>query len=260
MIELERTAQVWGVCGNLGGGKTLTAVSMAVEAIRSGYYVVTNITLDISLLSREIPWADKLYRHIIVRDEQYDEQGNLVKCDDFNPFTIPSGSPRGTVGGKRVLVILDECAEWFDQYSNLKSRSISRVMSWLRHSSKRSQDVVFIVQRREYLNKSFRILVSRWVSVDDLAVWRVPAIKIHLPFMSGFCMASVFDKVGNRVSSPCLIRKDYYGRFYNTAECLSTFGGVSAEYSLPSREFKFPFFWFFLWLGSCVLLASLYAI
>ena len=43
MIPLEKTSQVWGICGNLGGGKTLTAVSMAVEAIRSGYFVVSNV-------------------------------------------------------------------------------------------------------------------------------------------------------------------------------------------------------------------------
>ena len=110
MIPLEKTAQVWGICGNLGGGKTLTAVSMAVEAIRMGYYVVSNVTLNIPLLEKSIPWACNLYQHIVVRNEEYDEQGNLIKQDDFNPFTIPSGSPRGSDGGKRVLVILDECA------------------------------------------------------------------------------------------------------------------------------------------------------
>lgn len=207
MIPLEKTAQVWGVCGNLGGGKTLTAVSMAVDALYAGYYVVSNVSLNIGELVKVIPWADKLYQHIVVRNEVWDENGNLLKSDDFNPFTIPSGSPRGTSGGKRVLVILDECAEWFDQYSNLKSKSISRVMSWLRHSSKRSQDVVFIVQRREYLNKSFRILVSRWISVDDLAVWRVPfskcvfllwAVSAWLTFLIKLC--NVFVRLSLLVS------------------------------------------------------------
>lgn len=250
MIPLEKTAQVWGICGNLGGGKTLTAVSMAVDAIRSGYYVVSNVTLNLGELSKEIPWCDKLYQHIVVRDEQYNENGDLIKCDDFNPFKIPSGSPRGTNGGKRVLVIIDECAEWFDQYSNLKSKSVSRVMSWLRHSSKRSQDVVFIVQRREYLNKSFRILVSRWISVDDLAVWRVPVLKMKIPFMDGFCMANVFDKTLSRIRPTVFVKKSYYGRFYSTSECLSTFGGVSAEYQIPDRVYRFPWFYFLLWVAS----------
>lgn len=258
MIPLEKTAQVWGICGNLGGGKTLTAVSMAVDAIKSGYYVVSNVTLNIDELKKEIPYCDKLYTHIVVRNEEYDDNGNIVKCEDFNPFTIPSGSPRGSHGGKRVLVILDECAEWFDQYSNLKSKSISRVMSWLRHSSKRSQDVVFIVQRREYLNKSFRILVSRWVSVDDLAIWRVPYLKMRLPFMGGFCMANVFDKSLQRIRPVTFVKKSYYGKFYNTAECLSNFGGVSAEYDIPQKVYGFPFLYFFAWLASFFILIFLY--
>lgn len=254
MIELEKTAQVWGICGNLGGGKTLTAVSMAVESIRSGYFVVSNVTLNIPLLEKSIPWAGKLYQHIVVRNEEYDDKGNLIKCDDFNPFTIPSGSPRGSHGGKRVLVILDECAEWFDQYSNLKNRQISRVMSWLRHSSKRSQDVVFIVQRREYLNKSFRILVSRWVSVEDLAVWRLPVLRVRLPFMSNFCMANVYDKTGARIRPVTVINKLVYGKYYSTAECLSIFGGVSAEYEIPTKNYLFPVWYFLLWLATCLLL------
>lgn len=258
MIPLEKTAQVWGICGNLGGGKTLTAVSMAYEAIRSGYFVVSNVTLNLDVLRSEIPWCDKLYQHIIVRNDEYDDQGNLVKSEDFNPFTIPSGSPRGTQGGKRVLVILDECAEWFDQYSSLKSKSISRVMSWLRHSSKRSQDVVFIVQRREYLNKSFRILVSRWVSVDDLAIWRIPYLKMKLPFMGGFCMANIFDKTLSRIRPTVFISKSRFGRYYSTSECLSTFGCASVEYEVPRRDFGFPFLYFVCWVASWLSLIFLY--
>ena len=46
-IPLERTAQLWGISGNLGGGKTMTAVQFAVNAIRDGYFVVSNITLNV---------------------------------------------------------------------------------------------------------------------------------------------------------------------------------------------------------------------
>lgn len=253
MIELERTSQVWGICGNLGGGKTLTAVSMAYHAMRMGYFVVSNVTLNLDKISLTIPDCKQLYMHIVVRDEQYNDNGDLVKSEDFNPFTIPSGSPRGTTDGKRVLVILDECAEWFDQYSNLKSKSISRVMSWLRHSSKRSQDVVFIVQRRDYLNKNFRILVSRWINVEDLAVWRLPLLHIRVPMMGGYVMAQTFDKVGNISQSLKFISKSRYGQYYDTAECLSNFGGKSAQYTLKRKQTNY-FVWFvLLWIVSQLL-------
>ena len=239
MIQLEHTAQVWCIYGNLGGGKTLTAVSMAYHAMQQGYFVVSNVSLDIVAIERYIPNARQLYQHIVVRDDKYDDAGNLISSVDFNPFSIPSGSPRGHGGGKRVLVILDECAEWFDQYVSGKSPVVQRVMSWLRHSSKRSQDVVFVVQRRDYLNKSFRILVSRWIYVDDLAVWRIPVFKLHLPFFSDFCVALTYDKADNRVQPAKLIRKSVFGRFYDTAECLATYYGASAQeydYVRPVRS------------------------
>ena len=255
MIELEKTAQVWCIYGNLGGGKTLTAVAMAVDALRQGYFVVSNVTLKLDELRREMPWVDDMYMRVTVREEVWNyETGDLISRKDLNPFTIPSGSPRGSGGKKRVLVILDECAEWFDQYSNMKDKGISRVMSWLRHSSKRSQDVIFIVQRREYLQKNFRILVSRWVCVDDLAVWRVPFLKMHLPFMGWACLARVFDKVGNRIQPLCLVKKSYYGKFYDTAENLSTFGGESFEYHIPPKVSTFPALALFFWLATLILL------
>ena len=61
MIEFENTSQVWCIVGNLGGGKTMTAVSMAYEAFRLGYYVVSNVTLNMDLISQEFPWANSLY-------------------------------------------------------------------------------------------------------------------------------------------------------------------------------------------------------
>lgn len=252
MIELEDTAQVWCICGNLGGGKTLTGVSMAVQSMFRGYYVVSNVTLNLDNLRVILPQCDKLYQHITVRNEEYDDDGNLLSSVDFNPFSIPSGSPRGTVNGKRVLVLLDECAEWFDQYSNARSNIMKRVRSWLRHTSKRSQDVIFIVQRREFLHKEFRSLVSRWVSVDDLNVWRMPFLHLKIPFCSSFCMANVFDRANIRVQSTQLISKVKYGRYYNTSECLSNFGGKSYEYEVPDMRVKFRWGFLIAYIASII--------
>ena len=198
--QLERTAQVWAITGNLGGGKTLTAVAMAYEAMKKGYFVVSNVRLNTEIMKKSIPYVEDLYMHIEVQSEDVDENGNLIVREQFNPFDLPAGSPRGTRNPKRVLVILDEVAEWFDQYSNAKSVLLQRVMSWLRHSSKRNQDVFFIVQRREYLQKNFRLLISRWLICDDLATWRIPVVKIHIPFMADWCMARTFDRAGKIIN------------------------------------------------------------
>lgn len=240
MIELERTAQLWGITGNLGGGKSLTAVHFAVNAMRSGFFVVSNITLDMDKLVLDFgDYMKQLYQHVSLDDP------------GFDPFKLPCGSPRGSGGGKRVLVILDECAEWIDQYSSAKDPRIQRLWSWLRHSSKRSQDVFIIVQRPDYLNKVVRILISRWIWVNDLAVWRLPVLKMRVPFCGGLVMRNIYDKLGNRIGAVSCISKSRWGRYYNTAECLNSDGSqYTAEYAPPARPDRRPVFYALLYLAS----------
>lgn len=241
MIELEKNALVWGVIGNLGGGKSLSAVAVAVHSIRCGYMVVSNITIDIDKIVTDynIPWARGLYQKISLDDPTFD------------PFKLPCGDPRGSGGKKRVLVILDECAEWFDQYTSAKDGRVQRLLSWLRHSSKRSQDVILVVQRQEYLNKSVRILVARWIWVDDLAVYRMPYLKIRFPFMSGYVMQNVFDRAGLKVGSVQFLAKKHYGSFYNTAECLNLDGSTyNFVYEVPPEKQPLYLFVYLLWLAS----------
>lgn len=220
-MQLERTAQVWGICGNLGGGKTLSAVELAVKAIASGYYVCTNIELLHDRLAEYVgaSRASALYQRVSV--------------DDDDPMTWPCGDPRGSGGSRRVLVILDEVAEWFDQYSGT-SAPVRRFLSWLRHSSKRGQDVILVVQRKDYLAKSLRILVSRWIWVEDLAVWRIPKFRIRVPFCSGFIMRYVSDRLGNSIQPVEFSRKAVWGRFYVTSQMLA--GSLGTVYEMPKEE------------------------
>ena len=219
MIKWEKTSQVWGITGNLGGGKTLSGVCMAVDALERGWFVVTNVELDYDALSARLGYDSR-------------QMVRQVDMDDDDPMTWPAGSPRGSGGKKRVVVLLDEVAEWFDQYSST-SQKVKGFLSWLRHTSKRSQDVVLIVQRKEYLAKSLRILVARWVWCEDLAVWRIPVLKIHLPFCGGLVMRTVHDRIGNVLQTMDTIRKREYGRYYSTAQCLVSGAGEAEEYGTP---------------------------
>lgn len=241
MIDLERTAQLWGITGNLGGGKTLTAVQFAVESMRMGFFVCSNITLDIDRICLFYgEFCRTLYKRISLDDPLFD------------PFKLPTGSPRGSGGKKRVLVILDECAEWIDQYSSAKNPSIARFWSWLRHSSKRSQDVFIIVQRPDYLNKVVRILISRWIWVNDLAVYKLPYLRIRIPFCSGYVMRNIFDGSSrNRIGGISLASKSHWGMFYNTAECLNATGAeLNYEYVVPTRPKSSHALLYFIYLFS----------
>lgn len=240
MLELEKNALVWGVSGNLGGGKTLTTVYFMVNAISQGYMVVTNITLDIDRICHDYgEWCRNLYLHVSLDGENY-----------VDPFDFPTGDRRGSGGRRRVIVVFDECAEWFDQYVNAKEPKIQRLWSWIRHSSKRSQDVFLIVQRPEYLHKVLRILVARWIMVDDLAVYRLPYLRAKLPFMGGFIVARPFDRSGLRVGGCSFVRKVKWGRYYDTAECLNSEGAKKDYvYSAPPVEVNLKP-WVILWLVS----------
>lgn len=237
MISLDPSPLVWGITGKLGGGKSLSAVSLAYYGLSRGFFVVSNITLDIDVLSLSLgSYVKKLYKHFSFEDP------------DFDPFDLPAGSPRGSGGNKRVLVIMDECAEWIDQYSNLKDPRISRFNSWLRHSSKRSQDVILIVQRLEYLNKSVRLLISKWLIVDDLRVYRLPIVKCVIPFCGGLCMQRVFDGNKRLLQGPCLVSKSFFGKFYKSSECLNSYGATHLyEYEMPHvNKPSFAFYLLFL--------------
>lgn len=219
-MQLESTAQIWGITGNLGGGKTLSAVEMAVRAMASDMFVVTNIDLRMDQVSSVLGnRARALYRRID------------LATDDPNDW--PCGDPRGSGGRRRVLVILDEVAEWFDQFS-AASPSVRKFLSWIRHSSKRGQDVFLIVQRREFLAKSLRILVARWVIVEDLAVWRLPILKCRVPFAGGLVMRWVGDRLGNKIQPLEYSRKARWGRFYTTSQLLA--GTMAMPYEIPPRD------------------------
>lgn len=244
MLELDRNALVWGITGNLGGGKSLTATYFMVNAIRNGFFVVSNITLSVDKIG---PWASNLYLHV-----DFDE--------GFDPYKLPCGDPRGSGGRRRVLVVFDECAEWFDQYANAKDPRIQRLWSWLRHSSKRSQDVFLIIQRPEYLHKVLRILIARWLVVDDLAVWRIPLCKMRLPFCSGLCVCRPYDRSGQRIGHAYFISKSKWGRFYNTAECLNSDGAqFNSVYQVPDmgRKSTIPF-WVLYFISLFFLFSMLY--
>lgn len=229
MINLERSALVWGVVGNLGGGKTLSSVALGVQSMLAGYMVVSNVTFNMDQVASDYnsPWVKKLYMHISLDDP------------DFDPFKLPCGDPRGSGGDRRVIVILDEVAEWIDQYSNAKDPKIKRLWSWLRHTSKRSQDIVIICQRQEYINKVVRTLIARWIWVDDMAVWRIPKLRCRLPFCKSLVMQRVYDRLGNMIGAVSWLKKSRWGRYYNTAECLNSTGAAyNAVYDLPKVKYS----------------------
>lgn len=201
-----RTANVYGIYGHLGGGKSLTAVEISLWALRLGWSVTSNIEL------KNIP---------------SDCKGAYRFLEDFEGvdfWSLPCGAPRASPSSFRSCIIIDECAEFFDQYS-ANSPVLRSFLSWLRHSSKRGQFVFLIVQKPEFIAKSLRLLISKWIICDDMYQFRLPIFKVKIPFTGDLVARRVFDRMGNLLSRGFnFANKRDIGRFYNTAQSIAIEG------------------------------------
>lgn len=217
-----RTANVYGVYGHLGGGKTLTAVEIMVYALQRGFRVVSNIQL------RNHPNPELF---------QFIENFEGV---DF--WSLPCGAPRGSPDPYRTCIVIDECAEFFDQYSS-SSPYLKSFMSWLRHSSKRGQLVFAIVQKPEYIAKSLRLLINKWIMCDDMRQYRMSSLRIPLPFLFGYVRRLLLDRYGNVISRGMnLADKKVIGYYYDTAQSIAVAGKTNtyvSTYVKPPKKHHF---------------------
>ena len=202
----KRTANVYGIYGHLGGGKTLTAVEIMLFALKTGWSVTSNVQLE-NLPTSQVP--------------------NFHFVQDFNStdfWKLPCGAPRGSGDSYRSVICIDECAEFFDQFSST-SEQVKRFTSWLRHSSKRGQIVLLIVQQPEFIAKSLRLLVHKWIVCVDMAQFRLPVLRMGLPFTSDYVWRRMFDRYGNLISRGWnMASKQQIGYFYDTSQSIAVEG------------------------------------
>lgn len=216
------TANVYGIYGHLGGGKSLSAVEISIWALKLGWTVVSNIRLYN---------IDKYKSHFHLIDD--------LTSLDF--WSLPCGAPRGSRDKFRVVIVIDECAEFFDQFSST-SPVLKNFLSWLRHSSKRGQFVFLIVQQPEFIAKSLRLLVNKWIVCFDMAQYRLPMIRLKIPFTRHLVARRIFDKYGNLISRGANFADKYLiGHYYDTAQSIAV-RGRSYNYRKSSDDSTPDFF------------------
>ena len=226
-IEM-RTANVYGIYGHLGGGKSLTAVEIMLHFLKLGHTVVSNI---------------QLFHHPNPDHFKFVEDFSTVDW-----WKLPCGAPRGSSDPYRVAIVIDECAEFFDQYSGA-SYQVKQFLSWLRHSSKRGQFVFAIVQKPEFIAKPLRLLINRWIMCDDMEQFRLPFLRLKLPFLAQYVRRLMFDRYGNLISRGTnFADKALIGYYYNTAQSIALQGREN-DYHQQTHQRPQPYGRLFLLLS-----------
>ena len=180
----------------------MTAVELSLNFLRHGWSVTSNI-----LIRSQSP------KYRFIEDFQ-----------DVDFWSLPCGAPRGSDDPYRSVIVVDECAEFFDQYSS-NSPYLKSFLSWLRHSSKRGQFVFLIVQKPEFISKSLRLLINKWIVCDDMEQFRLPYFKCRIPFTKGYVARRIFDRYGNLLSRGFnFASKSDIGRFYDTSQSIALQG------------------------------------
>lgn len=193
-----RTASVYGIYGTLGGGKSLTAVDIMLGFLARGDVVYSNI---------------RLYN----LSDRLQSQFHYFDAEGFDYKQIPYGGLRGSKDKRRVCIVIDECAEYLDQFSSTSTYT-KEFCSWLRHTSKNGQFVFLIVQSPDFLVKSVRLIVANWICCVDLAQFVLPLARIRIPFTRNLVWRRVFDRRFNLISRGWdTIDKRFYGQFYKTS-------------------------------------------
>lgn len=161
---------IYIITGHLGAGKTLLAVSMAIERyLRQGKRVASNMTLNLDASMPAASRATAVKLPFIPKQEHLDALGKGY--DDS----------QGYDESKFGLVLLDEAGSWLNSrdWSDKDRRGL---FTWLTHARKYGWDVALIVQDFEALDAQVRrSICETFVKCSRLDRVKVPVLGISLP-------------------------------------------------------------------------------
>lgn len=143
------------VSGKVGNGKSAHVVGMICRHLRAGGIVATNMTL----------FRDKIKYHW---GRNVLSWQILELTAEADPRKIPRGDFRGTPGARKVLVVLDECLNWFASSESKSDPRKETWGEWLRQSDKLGQNVIFIAQEFNRAAKWLRELAQIQIDIRNL--------------------------------------------------------------------------------------------
>lgn len=211
-----------GIIGRMSGGKTYFAVELMLGALATGHCVVTNVILNCQAVSSFLGVPCVQWKRLYFRLVESNPKGfNVLLQSDYDSF--PTGSPRGTPSydARLVYIVLDEVSSIFDSMIHSSDSNIQKVATWARHSHKRGQELVLIMQFANELHKRLRVHINEYVNCSNSGTWRLPLVGWRLPGpLRHFSVRSRYaddceTRIGN--NSWVLFDPRIY-RCYNTAQ------------------------------------------
>lgn len=139
---------VYFLCGGLGSGKSLMAVSKMAEKLERGLPVATNINLDLERLV-EPAWPSP----VVYRLPDFPTGDDLYSLGE-----VPQGGNEDANG----LVVLDEAGLYLNARDwNDKGRR--QGLEWFLHSRKLGWDVILLTQSFGMVDKQIRESIGEYV-------------------------------------------------------------------------------------------------
>lgn len=210
-----------GIIGHMSGGKTYFAVEQILKFLFYGHPVVTNIRLQCRYVSDYlgipcIQWK-QLYFYLCDKPSKYHE----LQISSYESY--PTGSPRGSSDYDLRLcyIVLDEVSSIFDSMIHASDSNIQKVATWARHTRKRGQELLLVMQFASELHKRLRVHITEYISCNNSNNLRIPLLGTGLPwFMRNMSVRQRFlsdleTPIG--VSEWFVFRPEVY-RCYNTAQ------------------------------------------
>lgn len=234
----------------MSGGKTYTAVTDMLFRLSGGHQVCTNIRLNCrsvtSFLGTScINWKKNYF--YLTEDKEELKQFHALSLSDYKNY--PLGSPRGSLTYDRdmVYIYLDEVSSVFDSITHSSQSEIKEVATWARHTLKRGQMVILIMQFSSELHKRLRNHITEYWSCVNTSTLRVPVFNIRLPFfLRGYIVITKYlgDEETRVSASKWHPIDSRVFTCYNTAQIvyggqIGTFyerGIIDTSFTKPKRE------------------------
>lgn len=240
------------VSGKLGACKSLHVCRLSILHLRRGGIVVTNMHLNPDAI-----WKHWGYR---VRPGQI-----LPLSADVDPRSIPRGDFRGTRYGRRVMVVLDECLNWFASSGDARHDPRKATWGeWLRQSDKLGQDVFFIAQEFARAAKWLRELAQVQIDIRNMG----QMMMLGLPVGEWLSLDRLYMVIKGDVRARCVLGWSFQlagprvwdcyrtAELYGFAASSNAYDGLSIPpaYNVPGLSWLIPPFGWAV-LKACLLCA-----